>query len=118
MLVPNAEERLVCQVHWSVHEAVRITALHKIDTLHEVCIDGWQRLLSDRIIQVLVDEISVVVVLSVSVRPELPELRLHLRVYHIMSVRAIVEVLIPVYTNIIRTWYILPVLFVLRGQLR
>ena len=35
-----------------------------------------------------------------------------------MSVRTVVEVLVPVYTYIIVTWYVLPILFVLGGQLR
>ena len=119
LLIPNAKERLVCQVHWSVHVAVRVAAiLDKIDTLRKVCIDGWQSLLSDRIIQVHVGEISVSIVLSVSVRPELLELRLRLLVYHFMSVRAVVEVLIPVNTYIVGSWNVFPIFFVLGGQLR
>ena len=46
------------------------------------------------------------------------ELGLFVLVHHIQGIRTVVEVLIPVNTNIIVSWDVLPIFFVFRGELR
>ena len=115
LLIPDAEKGLISQVHWLVNVALFIFI--KLYILDELVVDCGQLLPTDRVVEVSILDISVVVVLSVHIRSILHELWLGVLVDDIHCVCAIVEVLPPVDADVVRAWDVLPICLVLLSQL-
>ena len=115
LLVPHSEESLVGQVHLFVHIARPV--VREVIPLHKLVVDGGKRLLSKFVVEVGVDQVVVVVELAIDVRAVLHELRLGVPVGDFAGVQALVEVHIPIDSDVVRTWDVSPIFFISLGQL-
>ena len=108
--IPHIEEGLVRQVHRLVNHATVIAV--ELDALCVVHVDDWlRRALIKR-------QICVVVLLAVHEGAELLELRLRVLVDHVLRIRAIVQILVPVDRDVVLSWNAQPIVLVGGRQLR
>lgn len=98
LLVPNSEQRLVRQIHWSVQVSIAVAV--ESCALGELIEYRGQLRLTDQVFKGLISQIAVGIRLTVDVGAEFHEFRLDVLVDHVLGVRAIVKVLIPVDTDI------------------
>ncbi len=115
LLVPYSKQRLVGKIHWSVDKAIAITL--KRCLLLELIEHSWELLFTDKVVQSAVVKIVVDVGLAIDIGSEFHELGLGIFVGDIHHIGAIVEVLIPVDADVVRTWDTSPVGLIFHGEL-
>lgn len=116
LLIPHSKEGLVGEVHGRIDVSNCITG--EVSTLNKIAIDSWQGFLADFVIKVFVDEVVVLVKLTVDIRSIFHEFRLGVHVGDFEWVCAVVEIHVPVNSDIVVAWDALPVGLVLLRQLR